>query len=80
MERNIEALEKEGRAIAEELGNGVAYMGPWFRDGGKKDFFKHIFNDDPRITDSTFTAGTLEEAKRKLIEKRKLFGAPSPNF
>jgi hypothetical protein len=80
MRESIKELEKEGRAIAEKLGNGVTYLGPWFHDEEKKEFLWHTFNDDPAFTGTTFTAKTFQEAKEKLIEKRKLFGMPLPNF
>ena len=81
MKKNIEELQREGEEIARKLGNGVIYAGPWLDEDGNSDtFLFHTFNDDPAFTGTTFTAKTLEEAKNRLIEKRKLFSLPLPNF
>jgi len=76
MKRSTEDIEKEGMKIAKNLGNGVRYAGPQMSDGKLK---YHMFNDDV-VTDCSFAALSLKEAKKKLIEKRKKFNAPLPNF
>ena len=74
---SIESLKREGEKIAEKLGNGVTYLGPQVVDGK---FLYHFFNDNPAFTGTAFTAITFEEAKQKLIGKRKLFSMPLPDF
>lgn len=74
--KGIEEIKKEGKDIAQKLGNGVRYAGPQISDG---ELVYHLFNDDA-VTDCSFAANTIEEAKEKLVEKRRLFNAPPPNF
>jgi hypothetical protein len=65
---------KEGKAIAEKLGNSIGYYGPyqWRPEGG------YVFKD--AVTGSSFIAKTYEEAKQELINMRKEFGAKPPTF
>lgn len=77
MRKSIEELKREGEEIARKLGNGVIYVGPWLEEDR---FLFHTFNDDRAFTGTTFVARNLKEAKEKLIEKRKLFGKPLPDF
>lgn len=76
MERSIEEIRKEGNDIAKKLGNGVRYAGPQMAEG-KLEY--HLFNDDA-VTDGSFSAVSLEEAKEKFIAERISFNAPLPNF
>ena len=76
MKRDIADIKKEGIDIAEKLGNGIRYNGPQMYDG-KFEF--HVFTDD-FATRTTFVALSLEGAKDRLIEVRKSFNAPLPNF
>ena len=73
--QSIEDTDKEGQVIAEKLGNSVRYIGPHITEDGPVD---HMFNDDDWT--GSFVASTFEEAKKKLIDKRKLFSAPMPTF
>ena len=76
MERSLEEITKEGNDITRKLGNGVRYAGPQMDEGI---LAYHLFNDDA-VTDSSFAAMFLEEAKEKFIEKRIAFNAPLPVF
>ena len=76
MKKTNEELRSEGRSIAEKLGNGVRYVAPWMDNGN---FRFHLFNDDA-VTDTSFSAKTLEEAKKKLTLNRKAFNASLPTF
>jgi hypothetical protein len=76
MARSIKELKKEGEKIARELGNGVRYAGPQINNG---ELAYHLFNDDA-VTDASFTAQTIEDAKKGLIIKREKFGAKPPTF
>ena len=73
------SIEQEGQRIAEELGHGVVYLGPWLPYGRKGEFFGHFF-DDRAVTGTSFVAKTLDEAKAALIKARREFGAKPPVF
>lgn len=60
-----EENEDEGQRIAKEL--GVVFKGWW------KELGKFIFNDDD-VTESSFTAKDMAEAKKKLHAMRAKFG------
>lgn len=72
---NKKTTEAKGKAIAEQLGNEVSYNGPQY-EGDR--FCFHLFTD--RVTGTTFSAETVEEAKARLVEVRKNFGASPPAF
>lgn len=69
-------IHSQGEAIAQQLGNGVRYEGPQL-DEGKLVY--HYFTD-VALTGTTFVCNDFESCKKKLIEKRKLFGAKPPEF
>jgi len=73
------SIEEEGRRIAQRLGQGVTYRGPWLPYGPKGEFLGYFFQDDA-VTGSSFVAKTFEEAKADLIEMRRKFGAKPPVF
>lgn len=75
MKRNMTEIKAEGNEMARILGNGVRYAGPQI---DKDELVYHLFNDDA-VTDASFTALSLKEAKKSLIRKRKEFGAPPPS-
>jgi len=75
----MSSIEEEGQRIAERLGQGVTYRGPWFPYGPNGKFLGYFFQDDA-VTGSSFVAKTFEEAKASLIEMRKDFGAKPPVF
>ena len=72
-------LREEGQKIAEQLGHGVVYRGPWLPEGPSGEFYGHFFSDDA-VTESSFVAPTLEEAKEALTSIRRGFGAEPPVF
>jgi len=72
------SLREEGQEIARKLGGEVIYKGPWLPNGEKGEFYGHWFAD--RVTGSSFTAKTLEEAKATLIQSRKDWGEKPPVF
>lgn len=59
-----EESTEEGEKIAKAI--GVRFVGFW------KDIGKYLFNDDDE-TGTSFLAKDIEEARRKLKEKRKEF-------
>jgi len=71
------SLREEGQEIARKLGE-VIYKGPWLPNGEKGEFYGHWFTD--RVTGSSFSAKTLEEAKATLIQSRKDWGEKPPVF
>lgn len=73
------SIEQEGQRIAEELGHGVVYLGPWLPYGRKGEFFGHFF-DDRAVTGTSFVAKTLDGAKDALIKARERFSAKIPVF
>ena len=75
----MSTLKEEGQKIAEQLGHGVIYKGPWLPYGPGGEFYGHFFEDDA-VTESSFVASTLEEAKEALTSIRKGFGAELPVF
>ncbi len=75
----MSSIEEEGQKIAQRLGQGVTYRGPWFLPGLKREFLGYFFQDDA-VTESSFVAKTFEEAKASLIKTRKAFGAKPPVF
>ncbi|MBA7580615.1 hypothetical protein ES708_22508 [subsurface metagenome] len=72
------SIIEEGQKIARKLGGEVIYEGPWLPNGEKGEFYGHWFTD--RVTGSSFSAKTLEEAKATLIQSRKDWGARPPVF
>jgi len=72
------SLREEGQEIARKLGGEVIYEGPWLPNGEKGEFYGHWFTD--RVTGSSFSAKTLEEAKATLIQSRKDWGEKPPVF
>jgi len=72
------SIIEEGQKIAQRLGGEVIYEGPWLPYGPKGEFLGHFFTD--RVTNSTFVAKTLEEAKAILIQSRKDWSAKPPVF
>jgi hypothetical protein len=74
--RSSVAREDEGKRIAQQLGNGVTYDGPYIVNGK---FQMHGFTD-VAITGGSFTAQDLEGAKAKFIALRRRFGEPLPEF
>jgi len=72
------SLFEEGQEIARKLGGEVIYKGPWLPNGEKGEFYGHWFTD--RVTGSSFSAKTLEEAKATLIQSRKDWGEKPPVF
>ncbi|MBU0846904.1 hypothetical protein KKH23_06900 [Patescibacteria group bacterium] len=75
----VETLREEGQAIAQKLGNGVGYYGPWLPYGPEGEFMGHFFQDDA-VTETSFVAFNYEKAKAILIQSRKDFGAEPPVF
>lgn len=75
----MSSLEEEGRRIAQRLGQGVTYRGPWLPYGPGGEFIGHFFQDDA-VTETSFVAKTFKEAKASLIDIRKKFGAKPPVF
>ncbi len=74
-----EQLRQEGTLIAEQLGNGVNYVGPFLLDGPEGKFDGHLFQDDA-VTQSSFTGMDFEGAKRRFIEMREQWGVEPPVF
>lgn len=72
-------LEQEGRRIADQLGNGVVYKGPWIPYGPEGEFFGYFFQDEA-VTMTSFVVKTYEEAKEALIDARRRFNAEPPIF
>jgi len=66
----------QGQQIAEKLGNGVRYNGPQYSHGE----FKFYLFTDVAASGTTFAARSFEDAKEKLIAKRKAFGLKPPVF
>jgi len=64
-----------GQEIAEKLGNGLHYDGPQY--SGEQ--FVYLFTD-VAASGTTFGARSLEDAREKLIGKRKAFGLEPPVF
>ena len=64
----------EGQRIAEQLGNGVVYVGPWLPYGRNGEFYGHFFVDRA-VTGTSFVANTFDQAKAALIKSRREFGA-----
>ena len=60
-----EMSNSEGMSIAKKL--GVRFLGIWKELGDK-----FIFNDDD-VTESSFTAGSFQEAEKKLKALRSKF-------
>ena len=75
----MSSTEEAGQKIAQRLGQGVTYKGPWLPYGPKGEFLGYFFQDDA-VTETSFVAKTFEEAKASLIKTRKDFGAKPPVF
>ncbi len=74
------ALWLEGQEIAQKLDNGVKYRGPWMAGGPKSEFFAHLFEDDPKVTGTSFACKDLEDCKKNLIEVRENWKKEPPVF
>ena len=79
MESRREQLSREGKEIARQLGNGVGYYGPWLPFGPEGEFLGHLIQDDA-VTIGSFTVMDIDDAREKLVELRKNFGAEPPVF
>ncbi len=73
------ALWLEGQEIARQIDNGVIYRGPWFAST-EGEFFAHLFEDNPKITGTTFACKSLEDCKANLIEVRENWKKEPPVF
>jgi len=71
----MKALVERGKQIAVQLGEGINYNGPQMYG---EIFLLHLFTDS--VTDTTFSARTLEQAQMRLVEVRRSYKAPAPSY